>query len=272
MIQRGRKRPRGLGSFLRKNPQFYRDSLMRVMRLRRVSEADAEDIAQEAFLKGFEHAAQLKDARRLLPWLYQIARNIHLVRLKRGKGEGIRVVMEEKGSLATSHRSGLPGPDEALRVKDIYKVIGRLPPLFREILAVAAREKELAQIARALGITESAAKSRLWRARQALRMKLGELDRKPRKSVVAAAHQTTIPYTPEQKKLLDHIEKWLGPDRMIPMALRSFKNLQLILDLPEALVAEELGSILRFYPEWVDGVVEAVKAGRPSEQVLAKAA
>lgn len=51
--------------------------------LRFLSPADAEDAAQEAFVKAFTHRARLDPERPVLPWLLTVARNLAIDRVRR---------------------------------------------------------------------------------------------------------------------------------------------------------------------------------------------
>lgn len=53
----------------------YQEPVQRFVRNRARSEADADDIVQTAFLKIYANQDQLKDERKLKPWIYQIVRN-----------------------------------------------------------------------------------------------------------------------------------------------------------------------------------------------------
>lgn len=51
------------------------------------SPAEAEEIVQETFLKALQHADKLPDDANLNAWLYRIARNVHISRLRKRKRE-----------------------------------------------------------------------------------------------------------------------------------------------------------------------------------------
>ncbi|HIJ66329.1 MAG TPA: sigma-70 family RNA polymerase sigma factor, partial [Candidatus Hydrogenedentes bacterium] len=124
--------------------------------------ADAEDVAQDAFLKAFQSLDTLRERNKFGAWLISIARNLALrLREKRarelplGKGE------VEAGAA--------PAPDMAQRElrQLLHRQMDELDDAHREILLLYYFSgQKLAEIAQVLGITTHAAKKRLQRARQ----------------------------------------------------------------------------------------------------------
>lgn len=123
------------------------------------SSADAEDVCQEAFVRGFIHRAGLTDNHGFKPWLRVIA---------------TRVAYNARREQATRRRyheqvarPGLGAPDASGEARDLLlSVLRRLPYVFREVLVLRyVKELSIAEIALQLNLGESATKMRLTRAR-----------------------------------------------------------------------------------------------------------
>ncbi len=136
---------------------------------------DARDAAQEVFFKVFRKASAFEPRGEVFTWLYRIATNHCLNRLRRRKI--LRFVglagddPEREGELDPVD----PGadPERALaarrRWRTTRKVIAGLPANQRTVLILAKFEGlSYRQIAEVLEITEGAVESRLFRAMQRL--------------------------------------------------------------------------------------------------------
>ena len=135
----------------------------------------SEDIAQEAFLKGWRQLATLKNPDSFLPWLREITRNLardHLRAQRRRPmtGEAAEIAL----TLATDTA---PTPAETrLQTEQEHaarEVIAALPEDSREVLLLYYREGQRSHhVAALLGITDAAVRKRLSRARQYVREEL----------------------------------------------------------------------------------------------------
>src|SRR5215510_13668984 len=74
------------------------------------SEADAEDLTQEAFCKAQMNLAQLRDPARAKAWLYSILRNAYLHRLRTTQQQTV-VALEVIGDVAEPLPEPLPDVD-----------------------------------------------------------------------------------------------------------------------------------------------------------------
>ena len=141
--------------------------------------ADAEDVAQEAFLKALKHLAGFRAEARFSTWLIQITLNEARLFLRRSR-------RNQYESLDTGHESGegdfLPRdfadwreiPSEALARKELRAVItrcvGRLKPIYQEVLILRdMRHLSVQEAANVLGVSQSVIKTRLLRARLQIR-------------------------------------------------------------------------------------------------------
>lgn len=120
---------------------------------------DAEDIAQETFIRGIARIGQLRDGTQFGPWIMKIARNLCLDHARRRK-RGAEIVALQGGDRR--------GPDEDHA--DVREAIARLPEKYRLPLLLYyfdGRSSEI--VARTLGISTDGALTRLSRARKELR-------------------------------------------------------------------------------------------------------
>ncbi|MEN6625642.1 MAG: RNA polymerase sigma factor [Candidatus Sumerlaeia bacterium] len=137
---------------------------------------DAElchDAAQETFIKAFRYIGALRDAERFPAWLSRIARNVSATLLRRRRTDLAnrrRWQAEQPEPVVTPREN----PDENLK-EMLGRTLAELPPQHRECLVLFYLEnKSIHEVAAILGLSESAVKTRLHRARGALRGRLEE--------------------------------------------------------------------------------------------------
>lgn len=134
---------------------------------RRISDPnDAEDIAQEVFLKVFRARGSLRDPGRLGAWLYQTARAAIADHYRRR-----RPTQELPAALPAEPRE-LDEVGARLR-RSVRRFLATLPERYRRPLELAEFQGLPAvEIGRRLALSETAVKSRLARGRAQLRKKL----------------------------------------------------------------------------------------------------
>ena len=129
---------------------------------------EAEDMAQEIFVRVFHHLDTLADGRPILPWLLQIARNACVDRLRRLKARPLR------GAAPTDETPEIPAlgpsPEEdaiaGARERLLYRAIGTLAEHHREMIVLKEIQNlELEEISQLLGLPIGTTKSRAHRAR-----------------------------------------------------------------------------------------------------------
>jgi RNA polymerase sigma-70 factor (ECF subfamily) len=146
------------------------------------NEADAEDVAQEAFLKAFHHLATFRAEAKFSTWLVGIALNEARSRLRREGSlhmESIDDTSDEAGRPAIL-RDWREVPSEALERKEVRQMlqqaITNLPAIYREVFVLRdVEEMNNAETAAALSITVGNVKVRLHRARLMLQKQLAPL-------------------------------------------------------------------------------------------------
>ncbi len=148
------------------------------------NEADAEDVAQEAFLKAFHHLATFRSEAKFSTWLVGIALNEARSRLRHEavmRMESIDDALEEGGHISPAIlRDWREVPSEALERKEVremlQKAITSLPDIYREVFLLRdVEELNNLETAAALCITVGNVKVRLHRARMMLQKQLTPL-------------------------------------------------------------------------------------------------
>ncbi len=140
--------------------------------------ARAEDLVQQTVLRAFEKADQLRSHADCRPWLFSILRNFHRMALRH---EGtLPEPTSGDTAFATLEAELYPPPltpealvDHELSVEALERAIEQLPPLFREVLILADLEGlSYESVATAVDCSVGTVKSRLYRARNRLRLAL----------------------------------------------------------------------------------------------------
>ncbi|MBN1305596.1 MAG: sigma-70 family RNA polymerase sigma factor [Anaerolineales bacterium] len=136
---------------------------------------DAEDAAQDTFLRAFRFIKNFDRTRPIVPWLKQIAVNVCFDRLKRIPEEQ---PLEED---TLPYPDPAPGPEtqasQRLRRERIHLEILKLPPRYRAVIELRHfQELRYHEIARVLNRPLSDIKSDLFRARKLLAAALQELN------------------------------------------------------------------------------------------------
>lgn len=147
---------------------------------------DAEDVAQDTLLKVFENFEQLREPERVRAWVFRIARNACY--MKRRKSvfapaqelslEDFLPHMDRQGGqrkLEIADWSALPDT-QALRSElksVIHQAIKELPEIYRAVILLRdVEELTTGEAAEVLEVTDEVIKTRLHRARLAVRQKL----------------------------------------------------------------------------------------------------
>ena len=135
--------------------------------------AEAEDAAQETFVRVLRHRQQLPQVRDQRAWLARIAWRVALDRRRRAPEvpleEAARAVRELRAAGASAEQLAADAQMLAL----LERLIASLPRDLREALTLSTvEEMSAAEVAEALDIPEASVRTRVYRARQLLREKL----------------------------------------------------------------------------------------------------
>lgn len=138
------------------------------------NEADAEDAAQEAFLKAFRNLRSFRAESKFSTWLMSIVLNEARNRLRHKNALKIESLDEPDGDQARISpallRDWREFPSEALERMELRRLlqqaVAALPVIYREVLVLReVEELSVIETSEALGITVAAVKVRLHRAR-----------------------------------------------------------------------------------------------------------
>jgi len=166
--------------------QHFREKLFQYSWLMCGQREDAEEVAQETLLSVFRNLDQLREPRRLRSWVFRIAKNACLMKRRRSVFAPERELSLDDylpaSTLNGEHRhieiadwSRLP-EDELLRLElrnQLHTAIRALPELYRTVLLLRDVEGLTTEdTARTLDVSVDVVKTRLHRARLALRQKL----------------------------------------------------------------------------------------------------
>ncbi len=149
------------------------------------NEADAEDLTQEVFLQVFRKLHSFRGESAFATWLYRVAVNVVLVRLRRKTLNlaSFEEVLELKEGMATLQEV-LGAPDQMLTSAidrlNLQDALSQMPAGYKQVFFMhdveGYRHREIARI---LGLSEGTSKSQLYKARVRLRQLLGERDAQP---------------------------------------------------------------------------------------------
>ncbi len=141
---------------------------------------EAEDIAQEAFVRAYVNIHSYDEKRKFSTWLYRIATNLTIDRLRKRKPD-YYLDAEIQGTDGLDMYSQLAADDQlpedevqSLELQSyIHQEIAALPPKYRGIIMLRYLEEfSLQEISEIMDIPLGTVKTRIHRGREALRKKL----------------------------------------------------------------------------------------------------
>lgn len=149
------------------------------------SREEAQDVAQETFLNLHRHGRRFRCQSRFSTFVYRVAANAALNRRRTLGRDRNRVQQLAARQAAGDHLPEAPrSPEENLSREEVGRRVHRalltLPERLRLPLVLFDLEGlPYSEISRVVGVPEGTVKSRIHRARQALRKELGDLVRAP---------------------------------------------------------------------------------------------
>ncbi|MGC1299036.1 MAG: sigma-70 family RNA polymerase sigma factor [Alloacidobacterium sp.] len=161
--------------------RYSKKILPRVYRITKNWE-DAEDVLQESLVKAFVHLESFEGRSKFSSWLTSIAINCALMQLRKRHRLDISIdrIQDDSQTWSTwepEDRAETPENRYARQEREelLRSAILRLPTIFREVVELRhTQEYSTSEIAQALGISVAAVKSRLLRARMAVRSSFAE--------------------------------------------------------------------------------------------------
>jgi len=153
--------------------QAYSPLLFRVANSILRSQAEAEDIVQDLFVRVLERRDSLDTILDMRVWLVRIAWNLALTRRRRIRPD--QMDTEFAARLAGTTVPADQAVAEAQRIQAVLRELERLPKHEHHVLLLSAVEElSTAEISAILGKSESAVRALLFRARTRLRERLNE--------------------------------------------------------------------------------------------------
>jgi len=142
---------------------------------------DAEEVIQEAFLKAFQNLDRFEERSRFSTWVTRITVNTALMRLRARRGHETVPLSEDNsddhGALPLEVADWRPDPEQIYTRQELRAILERaltrLPQHYSTVFLLRDVEGfSTAETAEALGISITAVKARLLRARLQLRERL----------------------------------------------------------------------------------------------------
>ena len=175
---------------------------------------DAKDVMQDTLLAAARGLRDFRGGASLSTWLFTVARSFCIKKRRRRVGDPGELLSLDAGD-AGDVRAPTPPPDELAATHEIGAAldaaIGALEPMYREVLVLRDVEGLTAQeVATVLGVGVDAVKSRLHRARLAVRDRLAPM--------LAPAGPPSGADCPDLGPVLSrYLEGDIGPDQCVAM-------------------------------------------------------
>jgi RNA polymerase sigma-70 factor (ECF subfamily) len=138
---------------------------------------DAEDIAQDVFIKVYRSLGRFRQDAQLTSWIYRIVMNACIDHRRRQMSAGAAPFGDEAELMMLNTPEDAPGPEQQAYAGELGEVleteINRLPPGQRIVFIMRHHQGlKLGEIADALGLAEGTVKRQLHAAVQRLRQAL----------------------------------------------------------------------------------------------------
>lgn len=139
------------------------------------SREDAEEIAQDTFVKAYRSLADFKGSAKFSTWLYTIAHNTGITYLRKKKIQ-VQSIDEERGMHAADQQASDMRSDrveEKSRQQMVRKAISMLSADDAQLITLFYQgDQTLQEIGQVMGLDPNTVKVRLFRARQRLKEKM----------------------------------------------------------------------------------------------------
>ena len=133
---------------------------------------DAEDVAQEAFVKAYRSFRQLRDRDRFRAWLVRMTWRLAIYRQRNDRRRASREQEHVKPSILLTEATA-EAVDARERAGHLWAAIDALPEKLRVVVVLSnIEEHDTGEVARLLGLPPGTVKSRLFLARQRLKEQL----------------------------------------------------------------------------------------------------
>jgi RNA polymerase sigma factor (sigma-70 family) len=139
------------------------------------SREDAEEVAQDIFVKAYRSLADFRGSSKFSTWLYTITYNTSITHLRKKKLTTSSIDDERTFMQLESHESSFSANvmEQKSRVNMVNEAISMLSPDDANIITLFYKaEQSLEEIGRVMGIDPNTVKVKLHRARQRLKDKM----------------------------------------------------------------------------------------------------
>lgn len=160
--------------------EMYKDKVYQLCYRMLGNRHEAEDMAQEAFLRAFVNISKFNQTRKFSTWLYRIATNLCIDRIRKKKPDyylDAEVSGTDGLTMYSQVAADVARPEdevESLELQDtIQKEILKLPEKYRTVIVLKyIKELQLQEISNILDIPLGTVKTRIHRGREALKKQL----------------------------------------------------------------------------------------------------
>jgi RNA polymerase sigma factor (sigma-70 family) len=139
------------------------------------SREDAEEVAQDVFVKAYRSLADFKGGSKFSTWLYTIAHNTGITYLRKKKQKILAIDDESTFMQLENQESDFNANqvEDKSRKNMVNRAIDMLPPDDAQIITLFYKgDQSLDEIAAIMGLEANTVKVRLFRARQKLKEKM----------------------------------------------------------------------------------------------------
>lgn len=142
---------------------------------------DAEDVAQETFLRVYRHLASYDPQRRFSTWVYAIANNLCIDQLRRRHPTiSLDQPLNDEGDLFFEPAATDGNPEYEVEQMELHQMvelaIASLPESYRSVIVLRHLQNlSYEEISRVLDLPLNTVKTRIFRAREALCKRLRDL-------------------------------------------------------------------------------------------------
>ncbi|MBT9133757.1 MAG: ECF RNA polymerase sigma factor SigW [Firmicutes bacterium] len=158
----------------------YKDKIYAFLYRMTGNREDADDLAQEVFIRVYSNLHTFDQDMRFSPWLYRIAQNLAIDFLrKRKKTVYLDDQMGQDNDMSWQLESQAPGPEDVTQFHDfqtaLETALRELAPMYRMVLLLRfAHDMSYEDIAKVTELPITTVKTRLHRARESLRQALAK--------------------------------------------------------------------------------------------------
>ncbi|WHX67276.1 RNA polymerase sigma factor SigW [Peribacillus frigoritolerans] len=163
--------------------EIYKDKVYQICFRMLGNRQEAEDLAQEAFVRAYVNIRSFNITMKFSTWLYRIATNLCIDRLRKKKPDyylDAEVAGTEGLNMYSQIASDMAKPEEEVESLELQETIQveimKLPEKYRSVIVLKyIEELSLKEISEILDLPVGTVKTRIHRGREALRKQLRHL-------------------------------------------------------------------------------------------------